>query len=165
MTDRRKVRRWRKSALDISDQFVRRPVESKREQQNIRAEMKDKVQEVELEKEAEKVAQVARLDQLEEAERHEKQEAWKPYESEQDIARAISRAHPTWDFRTIVETAHGMWRRYSLVREALAAGLKMGSTLREQAQYGRGWWWAELEPLTPQERGHVIAQVRRTVCD
>ncbi len=163
MSDRRKYRALRRSKMDLN--FTRRVITDAKEKDRVHGEMQDDVARVEEELKNEKEAAIAQRNQAEEdaSARHEKEDGWVPYESEQDIARWIARLHPTWDILTVIRTAKGMWSRYPLVRAALIAGIRQGNSLREQAAYGRGWWWPELGVLTPQERGQVIAQVRRTV--
>lgn len=162
MTDRRKMRRLRESRANLH--FVRREVTDPREKDFIRGQMQEDVARVQEEKRNEVEHANAAKAALEDGARLEKMADWEPYQSEQDVARVLARAHPTWDLKTTIETAKGLWERYQLVRDAIVAGLKRGRDLRARRKVGLGWDWPELHSLTPTERGHVMEQVQKIVC-
>lgn len=145
--------------------FKRREITTQKEKANFKAQIREDVERVDAEKKAEKAALIEKLDRREEEARRpeESEEGWTPYETDMDVFREVARAHPTWPLEDIRRVANGIWDRYQLVRKALIEGLQKGRTLREQATYGKGWWWDSLEPLTPQERGFVIAKIRAVV--
>lgn len=161
MTDRRKLRARRRSWFDISDKLKRREITSPTEKANVASELRDKIQlhQEEKTREAEKLAAARDL-----AEQDAKECAlgdnWRPPASPVELARSIAFLHPDWDIDTTAKTAVKMWERYSLVRAAMIAGMKNGRQLREQVQHGKGWWFEEMQPLTPAERGHVMDTLR-----
>lgn len=146
--------------------FVRREITTQREKDYFKGEFEEDAARIAEEKATEKAAAIARADLLEkEAHPNREDESnWKPPLSMQDFVRSISLAHPDWPILHTRRLAAAMWNRYEAVRAALLAGLAQGRKLREQSQYGHGWWWDELKDLTPVERGQVLDQVKRVVC-
>lgn len=72
----------------------------------------------------------------------------------------VKRDHPEWPLTAVYWQARRMQQRDPVIRKAVNAGLREGRDLRERMQHGVGVWWDEMEGLTPDERGFVLALVR-----
>lgn len=54
-----------------------------------------------------------------------------------------------------------MFDRHPAILKAFEAGKVIGRDLRQRMEHGQGVWWDEMEPLSPSERGFVLALLRR----
>lgn len=75
----------------------------------------------------------------------------------------VKRDHPTWPMPAIRWQAQRMLERHPFVLKAYEAGKANGRDIRERLQHGLGVWWEELDPLTPEERGFVLALVKHEI--
>lgn len=75
----------------------------------------------------------------------------------------VRRDHPLWPASAIRYQAQRMLERHPFIEKAHAAGLEQGRDLRQRMEAGLGVWWPEMEPLTPEERGFVLALVRSAI--
>lgn len=75
----------------------------------------------------------------------------------------VRRDHPEWPRKAVRWQAEKMRERHPVLQKAVDAGLANGRDLRERMEHGLGVWWPEMEPLSPAERGFVLALVRAKV--
>lgn len=75
----------------------------------------------------------------------------------------VRRDHPDWPLTAQYWQARRMLERHPKIERAYYAGIDNGRDLRERMEHGLGVWWKELEPLTPEERGFVLALVREEI--
>lgn len=81
----------------------------------------------------------------------------------QDFLDIVRRDHPDWPIAAQQYQAEKMLDRHPHIEKAYKAGCQIGRLLREKLEHGKGVWWAELSPLTPQERGFVLALVQNEI--
>jgi hypothetical protein len=70
---------------------------------------------------------------------------------------------PTATPGTISQKANELYDRQPVMNAAYLAGLCNARDLKERTKYGKGLWWAELEPLTPKERTFVLDAVKKQI--
>lgn len=75
----------------------------------------------------------------------------------------VKRDHPDWPAFAVRWQAKRMLDRHPAVLAAYNAGIAQGRELRQRMEHGLGVWWAEMEPLSPEERGFVLALVRKEI--
>lgn len=83
--------------------------------------------------------------------------------TKQDFLDIVRRDHPEWPLAAQTWQADRMFDRHPVVEKAFKAGLQIGRQLREKLEHGHGVWWNELAPLTPEERGFVLALVQTEI--
>ncbi len=54
-----------------------------------------------------------------------------------------------------------LYEREYLVRAAMMAALADRQRLQRAMFFNEGVWWPEMQPLTPHERGAVLAELRK----
>lgn len=75
----------------------------------------------------------------------------------------VKRDHPDWPAFAVRWQAKRMLDRHPAVLAAYNAGIAQGRELRQRMEHGLGVWWPEMEPLSPEERGFVLALVRKEI--
>lgn len=75
----------------------------------------------------------------------------------------VKRDHPDWPAFAVRWQAKRMLDRHPAVLAAYNAGIAQGRDLRQRMEHGLGVWWPEMEPLDPEERGFVLALVRKEI--
>lgn len=75
----------------------------------------------------------------------------------------VKRDHPTWPAFAIRWQANRMLDRHPFIERAYKAGIEQGRELRQRMEHGLGVWWSEMDPLTAEERGFVLALVRKEI--
>ena len=75
----------------------------------------------------------------------------------------VKRDHPEWPRLAVQWQAQRMMDRHPKLLAAYDAGVAQGRDLRQRMEHGIGVMWPELEALTPEERGFVLALVRAEI--
>ena len=75
----------------------------------------------------------------------------------------VRRDHPDWPVNAVVWQASRMLDRHPFIEKAFYAGKQQGRELRQRLEAGLGLWWDELEPLSPDERGFVLALIKNEI--
>jgi hypothetical protein len=151
----------------MTEQWKRRPIESRTEKDQVRGEQQDKIVKIKAEQKDQKEGGAREHDLVNAPTRppdpDHSLDNWSPPRHLADFTALVESAHPGWPRERQLWEATTMFERYPLIEAAFLGGLAVGRSLRERARYDLGWWWDELAPLKPAERGLVLDRVRAIV--
>lgn len=80
-----------------------------------------------------------------------------------EVLDRLGRLYPEASADQILRYAQAVSERMPLIEAAFEAGKRQGRTIRERMEHGKGLWFDEMGPLTPQEREFVISELKRVI--